>query len=525
MYRRPESEHYKVPKNKPVEYNVRNGGARHHHPGLIMGTDSDHSSSVYHANRHFGSSSRMVKDGGRRELDREGRTIRRDRGRTYSGCSTSPDREGSPDRSTTAGAGGPGPGTGYSRPRPPARSYSNMHQPRSPSTSPTRPPRSRSSPGRELIANVVRRVTSRGVERHPSNRASAASRSPFKVGKNLVVALGFNLGYKYNCFLLQDIQRVHNNLRRETSGDRLRAATQHHHQQQQQQQNGRVLNYDDSEERLARFTEYRGAADEGAGESASRMNGVHRRGSSAYDAATTRHQREQQAASEELLSARERGRSLPPGANIDGMRDFYKSSQFKSMYALPPSPSRPAPVLDRAPSASTLRRDAAGRRAVRTTRVSISEGEVTDGNGVQQHQSRRPQPPARRPSTKRQAPSPPGFPRHHQGQTGLVRRVVSSDREDRRQGYHHNRGIGERRVVSSDRERGGGGGLQHPPQRRPRPDRRTSLGDALDSSYSESEGFLGDPEQVRGKNATVNITNKSRKISSPYYHAVLLLCN
>ena len=25
----------------------------------------------------------------------------------------------------------------------------------------------------------------------------------------------------------------------------------------------------------------------------------------------------------------ERGRSLPPGANIDSMRDFYKSSQFK----------------------------------------------------------------------------------------------------------------------------------------------------------------------------------------------------
>ena len=28
-------------------------------------------------------------------------------------------------------------------------------------------------------------------------------------------------------------------------------------------------------------------------------------------------------------SSRERGRSLPPGANIDSMRDFYKSSQFK----------------------------------------------------------------------------------------------------------------------------------------------------------------------------------------------------
>jgi hypothetical protein len=47
------------------------------------------------------------------------------------------------------------------------------------------------------------------------------------------------------------------------------------------------------------------------------------------------------------------------------MRDFYKSSQFKSMYALPPSPNRPAPVLERSQSR-------------RPTRVSISEGEVTD---------------------------------------------------------------------------------------------------------------------------------------------------
>ena len=53
------------------------------------------------------------------------------------------------------------------------RSYSNMH--RSPSTSPTRPPRSRSSPGRDLISNVVRRVT-----RTPSNRATATSHSPIK---------------------------------------------------------------------------------------------------------------------------------------------------------------------------------------------------------------------------------------------------------------------------------------------------------------------------------------------------------
>ncbi len=189
------------------------------------------------------------------------------------------------------------------------------------------------------------------------------------------------------------------------------------------------------------------------------------------------------------------------------MRDFYKSSQYRSMYALPPSPSRPAPVLDRAPSASTLRRDGAGRRAVRPARVSISEGEHTDGkeqpqngNSTLRRQPRvgsAPQPPARRASTKRQAPSPPG----HRGggpQPGMVvRRVVSSDREDRRGGAAgYPRVVAERRVVSSDRERGGGGGLQHPPQRRPRHDRRASMGDAIDSSFSESEGLTADPDQV-----------------------------
>jgi len=93
---------------------------------------------------------------------------------------------------------------------------------------------------------------------------------------------------------------------------------------------------------------------------------------------------------------------MPPGANIDNIRDFYKvathtggmkhfncnwfpfkSSQYRSMYALPPSPSRPAPVLERAPSASTLTRN---RPLVhdrphmnsRSNRVSVSEGELTD---------------------------------------------------------------------------------------------------------------------------------------------------
>ena len=127
---------------------------------------------------------------------------------------------------------------------------------------------------------------------------------------------------------------------------------------------------DPGEDRLSRFTEYRGDEADGG-----------------------------RRPSLEPVSDRERGRSLPPGATIESMRDFYKSSQFKSMYALPPSPNRPAPVLERAQSR-------------RPTRVSISEGEVTDDNGG----VIRPEPvrPVRmasgtlRPSTKRPAPSPPG---------------------------------------------------------------------------------------------------------------------
>ena len=299
---RPEAmEHYKVPRN-----NVRNGYRNNYV------TDSDQSSAVFYGNRNNNfASTRLVKnmDGPQprgqiqphpRELDREGRTIRRESGhrhRTYSGGSTSPDREISPDR------GGPG---GYSRPRAPPRSYSGgSHRgvvARSPSTSPTRPPRARSSPGRELITNVVRRVSGRGrneVERTPSNRVRQDSRT-----RSAVI---------------------------------------------------------DDEERLARFTEYRGGNSHDA-------DNLNRRSSNAYD---------------DIVSgggtARNRGQSLPPGANIDSMRDFYKSAEYKSMYALPPSPNRPAPVLDRATSSSTLNRPGSRTSGnMRPNRVSISEGEITD---------------------------------------------------------------------------------------------------------------------------------------------------
>ena len=77
------------------------------------------------------------------------------RARHYSGHSTSPDRDGSPERGSYAGR----------QPRAPPRSYI---QHRSPSSSPTRPPRARSSPTREPA--MVRRVNSRrgDIDRSPS---------------------------------------------------------------------------------------------------------------------------------------------------------------------------------------------------------------------------------------------------------------------------------------------------------------------------------------------------------------------
>lgn len=447
-----ETEHYKVPKNKaPVEY-FGNGSIR---PASVQSLqqyhDSDQSSiNPYNGQSRF-ASTRLVKNADTvnskrhhsqhhlngRELDREGRTIRRSteaRGRTYSGCSTSPDREESPDR--------------YSKPKAPPRSYSYI-QNRSPSSSPTRPPRSRSSPAKEIIGNVIRRATNhngppRQVERTPSNRAQTSIRNPMK-----------------------DIRRVHNDFRREHSSPSIRAT-------------------EESEDRLAKFTEYRGD------DSSSYNQRVDRRGSSvAYD-----HRRRNDDYSS--VEDRERGQSLPPGATIDSIRDFYKSSQFKSMYALPPSPSRPAPVLDRAPSTSTLnRRDHSVGRSKRPNRVSISEGEITDDTNrigslhrprppkvmnsaaaMGQPGSHRPIPPARKQSTKRQAPSPPGQPR-------LIRRVVSSDRDER---GHHGMTDQMRRVASADR------GLQHPPARKPL-GRQTSMGEPLDSSFSESDGLI--PEQDR----------------------------
>ena len=126
-------------------------------------------------------STRLVKNmessgRGRPYTDRErGMLIRN---RHYSGHSTSPDRDGSPDRPANYG--------NSRQPRAPPRSYM---QNRSPSTSPTRPPRARSSPTRESA--MVRRVNSRRgeIDRSPSvmtngglrerSRESASRRSNY----------------------------------------------------------------------------------------------------------------------------------------------------------------------------------------------------------------------------------------------------------------------------------------------------------------------------------------------------------
>merc|ERR1719219_1939233 len=177
--------------------------------------------------------------------------------------------------------------------------------------------------------------------------------------------------------------------------------------------------------------------------------------------------------SRSAVSERERGQSLPPGATIENIRDFYKSTQYKSMYQLPPSPTRPAPVLDRGPR--TRLSPSAGPR------VSISEGDVTDeGRPVAapppekmpRHNRRPVSTSALRPSSKRQAPSPPVAPSTGKGL--VVRRVVSSDGRARTISSNVQKAPSMRRIVVGQR--------------------RSSMDNGLDSSFSESEGFNGETD-------------------------------
>ena len=224
------------------------------------------------------------------------------------------------------------------------------------------------------------------------------------------------------------------------------------------------------EDRLSKFVEYRGE-----------------------DIIMPHAQDPSQQARKPTLSERERGQSLPPGATMENMRDFYKSSQYKSMYQLPPSPTRPAPVLERGQRGSRMSPSAGPR-------VSISEGDVTDENNrpgatngisapppekIPRHHRRPVSASALRPSSvKRQAPSPPVAPSTGKGL--VVRRVVSSDGR-----------------ASSASSRVGPPVVNSNVQKAPSMrrivvgNRRSSVDNGLDSSFSESEGFNGETDQVR----------------------------
>ena len=423
-YRRPqssgppiESEHYKVPRGcaTPVEYLQKryNGGGN--------GTDSEASSYRHYPQMGTQMSrynSRLNKDGGAYTLSRSvprdphhrERSLRKAEAeqrsrasRAYSNCSTSPDRDTSPR-----------PQERYQKPRhhiqqhPPVRSYSHGNQPkyeqhsRSPSHSPARPPRSRASPSRELTSGVSRRISN--------------SQRPLSSNGRLIERGG--------------IQRIHNDIRNDNSKDVNGAAN----------------------DRMAKFTEYRGQdINDRHNNLINKNSEMNNNGSKHSSRRSSVHMADQEANNNNVKG--DRGQSLPPGANIDSIRDFYQSSQYKSMYALPPSPSRPAPVLERAPSSNNLR---SGQHPQgRSSRVSISEGELTDEAGMRRASSnpryQQPQRPVRRVSTKRPAPSPPGTVMRPSGTSTLNRRVVSSDRLNSKASDSDQPGGPVRRVVSSDR--------------------------------------------------------------------------
>lgn len=360
--RRVDTEHYKVPKNKapvPTDFLARRTRRNESEPTAYSGSyNSSERPNQFESTSLVRNAESRQKGLG--EYDREGRRIHSDRSaersRAYSGYSTSPDRELSPDR--------------YAKPRGSGKVYPLN---RSPSTSPTRPPRRAASSG-EIQIPVRREHSGRRVERTPSTRAAATSRSPIKKIQRVNNEIqGTDRGPR--------LGREPSDLRR----DQLRTLTLSKDRGDGSGARGtrtlittKVENKPEHEDRFAKFTEYRGDGDE-----SSRRRGSHSVGERVQD-----HHRE---SDRELYEHnRERGHSVPPGANIDSMRDFYKTSQYRSMYHLPPSPSRPAPVLDRANKTldRTLRRERTGDALVppprRSARTSLSEGELTDDTARQE---------------------------------------------------------------------------------------------------------------------------------------------
>ena len=208
------------------------------------------------------------------------------------------------------------------------------------------------------------------VERTPSTRAAATSRSPIK-----------------------KIQRVHNEIigERESSPSKSRTLTLTRNKGEKVGARGiknaimSKLNNKEEDDRLSRFTEYRGTSEEPRGVLANS-----RRSSTGLDL-------RKNSDSSGGTFDRERGQSVPPGANIESMKDFYKTNQYRSMYHLPPSPSRPAPVLDRSGSkpgtlerGTTLQRERSGDFVIapprRHAKTSVSEGEITDDQARQERE-------------------------------------------------------------------------------------------------------------------------------------------
>ena len=227
------------------------------------------------------------------------------------------------------------------------------------------------------------------------------------------------------------------------------------------------------DDRLSKFTEYRGGSEE---PKRSISNG--RRGSAGH---------ELRKEPDNNHFDRERGQSVPPGANIDSMRDFYKTNQYRSMYHLPPSPSRPAPVLDRGGKTQTLERATLHRERSgdfikapprRLAKTSISEGELTDDQARQERVIRQ------RNKFLNNMMNKNGE------QSTLNRRVVSSDRES------------DGKKIYGELNNGRRNGSNERPLRRPAPQpptqkvRRSSV-DVLETSHSESESPR--PDQVINK--------------------------
>ena len=458
-----DTEHYKVPKNKapvPAEFITRKGHR----------TSSENSSSAYNGNYHvpeknsnlksqFASTS-LVRNAvsesrqKRGEYDREGRRIHSTgrsgerTNRAYSGYSTSPDREMSPDR--------------YAKPR-----AARLASPRSPSSSPQRPPRARQSPNREVIVPIRREHSGREVERSPSTRAAATSRSPIK-----------------------KIQRVHNEIKgdgavpgREMSPHHSKTLTLTRNRGEGAGVRGAKTmlmkkQENNEDDRLSKFTEYRGGIEEPIAPARSQSGG--RRGSTGYEL-----RRE----ASNVEGERERGQSVPPGANIDSMRDFYKTNQYRSMYHLPPSPSRPAPVLERGARSQErpqgLRREQTGELVPpprRHPKNSVSEGELTDDQARAERVQRQRNKFLNNMMNKGEQSA---------GQATLNRRVASGDRETGARVPRAGEKLNNVRPGSHERT------LRRPAPQPPMPPtqrvRRSSV-EVLETSHSESESPR--PEQV-----------------------------